>query len=137
MWPSTLTYQAALRPPHRRSVRVDVYDIDGNPRALGLRPSGGSVTASLTNRVTRSATFTLTRDDYPAIADDALSPEYAVVHISAGIRYGTDEEELFPVFVGRVWDATLQSDGQVAFGCDDLAADVISYRFEQPRTTTA
>lgn len=137
MWPSTLTYQAALRAPHRRSVRVDVYDIDGQPRALGLKPSGGSVTASLTNRVTRNATFTLTRDAYPLTADDVLSPEYAVVHISAGIRYGTDQEELFPLFVGRVWDVTLQADGQVAFSCEDLAADVISYRFEQPRTTTA
>jgi hypothetical protein len=136
MWPTTLTYQAALRGPHRRSVKVDVYDIDGNPRALGLRPTSGFVDANLTNRVTRSASFTLTRPFYPLTADDPLSPEHAVVQISAGIRYGTYQEELFPLFRGRIWDATLEPNGQVRFSCEDLAADVISYRFEQPRTTT-
>jgi len=136
MWLSTLTYQTALRTPYRRSVRVDVYDIDGTPRALGLRPTSGNVAASLTNRVTRSAGFTLPREYYPLTADDPLSPEYAVVHIHAGIRYGTDQEETFPLFVGRVWDATLDEEGQVGFNCEDLAADVVAYRFEQPRTTT-
>ncbi|MEU2510161.1 DUF5047 domain-containing protein, partial [Streptomyces sp. NPDC007863] len=114
-----------------------MYDIDGQPRALGLRPSAGDVSASLTNRVTRNATFTLPRDYYPVTADDPLSPEYAVVHIHAGIQYGTGQAETFPLFEGRIWDATLGADGQVAFNCQDLAADVISYRFEQPRTTTA
>lgn len=137
MWPSTLTYQAALRAPHRRAVWVDVYDINGQPRALGLRPSGGSVSASLTNRVTRTASFTMDRDWYPLTAEDPLSPEYAVVHIHAGIQYATGAAETFPLFVGRVWDATLGADGQVAFSCEDLAADVVAYRFEQPRTTTA
>ncbi|MFB7936681.1 DUF5047 domain-containing protein [Streptomyces sp. NPDC056049] len=136
MWSSTLTYQAALRAPHRRAVRVDVYDINGEPRALGLRPSGGSVSAALTNRVTRTAEFTLTRDWYPLTADDPLSPEHAVVRIWGGIEYATGAAELFPLFVGRVWDAALGADGQVAFGCQDLAADVVAYRFEQPRTTT-
>lgn len=137
MWPSTLTYQAALRQPHRRAVQVDVYDINGQPRLLGLRPSTGNVTASLTNRVTRTATFTMTRDLYPLTADDPLSPEHAVVHIRAGIQYGTGQQEMFPLFVGRVWDATLGADGQVTFNCQDLAADVVAYRFEQPRTTVA
>jgi len=137
MWPTTLTYQAAIRGPHRRSVKVDVYDIDGNPRALGLRPTSGFVEANLTNRVTRNAQFTLTRPFYPLTADDPLSPEHAVVQISAGIRYGTYQEELFPLFRGRIWDATLQDNGQVRFDCEDLAADVVGYRFEQPRTTSA
>lgn len=137
MWPSTLTYQAALRAPHRRSVRVDVYDINGEPRVLGLRPTGGTVTANLTNRVTRQATFTLPVEYYPVTADDALSPEHAVVHISAGIQYATGAAETFPLFVGRVWDAVLGGDGMVSFTCDDLAADVVAYAFEQPRTTTA
>jgi len=132
---SSLNYQAALRSPHRLSVRVDAYDIDGVPRALDLRPTGGSVTANLTNRVTRSARFTMTRPDFPDDSDDALSPEFAVVQIRAGIRFGDDTEELFPVFTGRVATSTLRPDGQVEFVCDDLAADVLGFRFEQPRTT--
>lgn len=136
MLPSTLTYQAAIRAPHRRSVRVDVYDINGQPRALNLRPHAGSVFANLTNRVTREATFTLAREFYPETSEDALCPEFAVAHISAGVLYGTGQEELFPLFVGRIWDATLLEDGQVQFSCQDLANDVIGYRFETPRTTT-
>lgn len=135
MWPTNATYQAAIRRPHKRAVEVDVYDIDGVPRALGLRPVSGSVSASVNNRVTRSATFSLTRPDYPLNADDPLSPEFAVVVIRAGIEYGDGSKELFPVFTGRVWDATLEPAGTVRFECDDLAADVIGYRFEQPRTT--
>ncbi|HEX6518284.1 MAG TPA: DUF5047 domain-containing protein [Nocardioidaceae bacterium] len=134
MWATTPTYQAVLRAPHRRFVSVDVTDIDGNVRAAALRPIAGAVNASMTNRVTRSASFTLTRPLYPMTADDPLSPEYAVARIRAGIRYGDGTSEHFPVFTGRIWDATLSPDGSVVFDCDDLAADVVGYRFEQPRT---
>ncbi|MEU7010359.1 DUF5047 domain-containing protein [Streptomyces sp. NPDC046332] len=135
--PTTAVYQAVLRQPHKRFARVDVTDIDGVPRASLLRPLAGSVTASLTQRVTRSATFSMPFEFYPATADDVLSPEHAVVHIRAGIEYGDGSVELFPLFVGRVTDAVAADDGSVDFTCDDLAQDVIGYRFEQPRTTAA
>lgn len=134
--PSTALYQAVLRQPHELAVRMQVTDIDGVVRASDLVPLGGSVDARLTERVTRSATFSMEAEYYPVTADDVFSPEHAVVHISAGTRYGDNTEEIFPIFTGRVIDATRSDDGSVTFDCDDLAADVIGYRFEQPRTTT-
>lgn len=137
MLDATDTYRQTLRGPHKRSFSVDVTDIDGVVRASGLKPFSGSVNASLTQRVTRSATFTLEDSWYPDTADDPLSPEYAVVHISAGIEYGNGLTETFPIFTGRVDTVNRQPDGSVEFSCYDLASDVIGYRFEQPRTTSA
>lgn len=135
--PTTPTYQAVLRQPHKRAVRIDVTDVDGVPRATDLKPTDGGVSATLTNRVTRAADFTLTAPFYPATADDPLSPEHAVVHISAGIQYGDGSQEMFPIFTGRVIQVVRDNDGSVQFQCDDLGDDVIKYRFEQPRTTVA
>lgn len=124
----------------KRAVRVTVTDIDGNPRAtLSSRDAheiiAGSVAADLTGRVSRKATFTLADEWYPRTADDALSPEEAVVLIEAGLQYGDGSTEIFPVFKGRVWDVTRNADGSVSFGCEDLAQDVIDFRFEQPRVS--
>lgn len=124
----------------KRAVRVTVTDIDGNPRAtLSSRDDheiiSGAVTANLTNRVTRTASFVLSDEWYPRTADDALSPEEAVVHIDAGLQYGDGSTELFPVFTGRVHDVTRDPGGTVAFRCEDLAQDVIDFRFEQPRVS--
>jgi hypothetical protein len=132
---TTPLYQSTLPAPHKRAFRIDVTDIDGAVRATGIKPLDGNVTASLTQRVTRSAEFTLEDVWYPATADDPLSPEFAVVHISAGIEYGNGLTELFPIFTGRVDTVNRQPDGVVSFNCFDLANDVIDYRFEQPHTT--
>jgi hypothetical protein len=136
MLPSTPLYRDVLPTPHRRVFRIDVTDIDGNVRASDVRPFGGEVRASKSQRVTRSAAFQLGNEWYPTASSDVLSPEEAVVHISAGIAYGDGTEETFPIFTGRVDTVQLQPDGSVQFGCFDLAADVIAYPFEQPRTTT-
>lgn len=135
MLPSTPLYQNTLPAPHKRAFIVDVTDIDGATRASGIKPLDGSVNASLTQRVTRSADFLLEDVWYPATADDPLSPEHAVVHISAGVEYGTGLTELFPIFTGRIDTVDRRPDGTVAFNCFDLANDVIDYRFEQPRST--
>lgn len=137
MLPSSSQYRAVLGGPHKRFFRIDVTDIRGDVRASNVRPLNGGVTASMTNRVTRSAVFTTGPEWYPATASDPLSPEFAVVHIQAGVQYGDGSTETFPIFTGRVDTATLQADGVVEFNCYDLAQDVISYRFERPRTTVA
>lgn len=124
----------------KRAVRVIVEDIDGNERAvLSSRDRheiiSGSVRANLTNRVTRNADFTLADEWYPRTPDDPLSPEEAVVRVEAGLQYGDGSVELFPLFKGRVWDVDRQPDGSVSFRCEDLAQDVIGFRFEQPRVS--
>jgi hypothetical protein len=132
---SSATYRQMLPSPHKRAYRIDVTDIDGVVRASNLKPLGGSVTASLTQRVTRQSDFALEDVWYPRTSDDPLSPEFAVVHISAGVEYGDGSSELFPIFTGRIDTPTREPDGTVSFSCYDLAEDVIGYRFEQPRTT--
>ncbi|MZE53824.1 DUF5047 domain-containing protein [Streptomyces sp. SID5770] len=131
------TYRQVLPAPHKRAFRIDVTDIDGVVRANGLRPLAGSVTAAATQTVTRQADFTLKDVWYPGTSEDALCPEFAVVHVHAGVEYGNGLTELFPIFTGRVDTVDRRPDGSVAFACFDLGADVVAYDFEQPRTTSA
>lgn len=136
MLPTSPQYRQVLAAPHKRFFRIDVTDINGSPRAFDIQPFSGDVTAVMSNRVTRSAQFTLGPEWYPAESSDPLSPEFAVVHIRAGVQYGDGSVEDFPIFTGRVDTATVTATGAVEFQCYDLAADVIAYRFERPRSTT-
>lgn len=137
MLTSTALYKSVLHTPHQRMSYIDVYDIDGNIRALAVPIVSGSVSANLTNRVTRAARFVLSDEWFPRTVDDPFSPYRAVVRIFAGTRYGNGTEEVFPVFTGRVYDVTRDSGGTVTFQADDLAADVVACRFEQPVNSRA
>lgn len=137
MLPSTPLYKQYIRGPHARAYRVDSWDINGNVLAEDVPIVGGSVTANSTARVSRTATFTLTDAWFPRSPLDAFSPYQAVVRIRAGVRYGDNSEETFPLFVGRVQTYDRNADGDVTFRADDLAADVIDARFETPRTRFA
>lgn len=136
MLPSTPLYKSVLTGPHQRLSYINVYDIDGNERQLDIPVITGSVSANLTNRVTRSAQFTLADRWFPRTPDDALSPYYAVVKIFSGTQYATGEE-VFPIFTGRVYEATRNADGSATFRADDLASDVIGFRFEAPERAQA
>lgn len=137
MLTSTPLYKASLHGPHQRVAYVDVHDIDGNVRARAVPILDGEVTANLTQRVTRQATFALSEEWFPNSPDDALAPEAAVARVYAGTRYGDGSEEVFPVFTGRVNSPQLAADGRATFQCDDLANDVIGFRFEAPETAKA
>jgi hypothetical protein len=97
----------------------------------------GSVTANLAHRVTRSGSFTLSGEFWPETATSLLTPYQTVANIRAGIRYGDGSTELFDVITGRVGDVTRNADGSVTARVDDLAADVIAYRFEQPENSAS
>lgn len=98
----------------------------------GVPIESGSVTASVNSRVTRSATFTTDESLFPWETDDLLAPERARIQILTGIGYPDGSREIFPVFTGRIQDATLSPTGRTQFRADDLAADVIGLRFETP-----
>lgn len=137
MLPSTQAYKDVLRSgSHRRVSYVTVTDIEGNVRAENIPVSDGTVTASLVNRVTRSADFTVDPKWFPDVPEDPFSPYAAVAHIRAGIAYGDNSEETFPLFTGRIYDAVLDEEGRASFRADDLAADVVADRFEQPRVSS-
>lgn len=132
MLSATPAYRLALPNPHRRVSRFTVRTPAGDLLAEDIPIGGGAVTAQLASRVTRSAAFTASDEWFPASDTDILSPYHAIVQISAGIAYPSGEEELFPVFTGRVYQATRSETGEVTFRADDLAADVLAADFEQP-----
>lgn len=141
MLTSSAQYRWALTAPHQVVAYVTSTDIDGNP--LTLTPQGtpallaiplvtGSVSADVQSRVTRRLTLSLDGRWFPTAPNDPLSEIQAVLSVRAGIRYGNGTEETFPLFKGRVQNPVLKDDGTVGVEADDLAADVISYPFEQP-----
>ncbi|MFJ2675137.1 DUF5047 domain-containing protein [Streptomyces sp. NPDC087525] len=140
MRPTSDLYRQALARPHQVAFHVTSTDIAGVPLtvdSLGapllrdIPVSKGSVTASMTNRVTRTASLTVTDDWYPRTPSSAFAPEAAVIRISAGMRYGDGTEEVFQIFTGRVYDVTRTEAGEVTVQCDDFAADVIGCQLEQ------
>lgn len=129
---STPAYKLALPKSHRREHTIRVRTTDGEILADSVDIGGGRVSASLTSRVSRTATFTASDVWFPVDPLDTLSPFHAIVEISAGIGYPTGEREVFPVFTGRVYNARRATEGQVTFRADDLAAEVLAAGFEQP-----
>lgn len=132
MLTSSDLYKAALHGPHHRVAYVDSYDIDGNVLALNVPIVNGSVSAQLTNRVTRTAAVTLSDEWFPRTPESAFSPYQAVVQVRAGIGFSDGTEETFPLIKGRVWNVNRAAEGTVVLGIDDLAADVVACRFEAP-----
>lgn len=136
MLPSTATYKAAIHGPHRLAFEVDLYAGPGGAKLAANVPIfGGSITANLTHRVTRSGTFSIGPEYWPESATDVLTPYQTVANIRAGIEYGDGSREVFDIITGRVGDVTRNADGDVTARVDDLAADVVAYVFEQPRNS--
>lgn len=132
---SSALYKQAIHAPHKLAARVDLYSGSGVLLESDIEIYGGSISANLTHRVTRTGTFTVGPEFWPVSATSPLTPYQTVARIRAGIQYGDGSEELFPVFTGRVGELTRSDDGLVVARVDDLAADVIGVRFEQPRNS--
>lgn len=138
MLTATAQYRATLPYPHKRHTIMQVFQEGVQVASISdLTFSEGSVTASLTSRVTRSVTLTFSDEDFPDDVNAILSPYSSVLHISTGIQYPNGLWEVFPVFTGRVYEPQRQPDGTVTVRGDDLAADVIAFRFEAPQNTVA
>lgn len=140
MLASSTVYKDAIHAPNRQGAfRVDLYAGPGGPvLARDVPVFGGSVTANLTHRVTRTGSFTLGGEWWPgADATAPLTPYQTVAQVRAGIQYGDGSEELFPVITGRVGTLTRNDDGSVTAQVEDLAADVVAYEFIQPRVSEA
>ncbi len=131
---STATYRAVLPYPHKRYTLLDVFQEGVQIASIGdLTFSEGSVSASLTSRVTRSASLTFSDTDFPGDVSAILSPYATVIRISTGVQYPDGLWEVFPVFTGRVYEPQRTADGKVTVRADDRAADVIGFRFESPQ----
>lgn len=132
MLTSSSLYPTALPKPHKRVSYLTARTPDGTLLADRIPIGDGSVSAQLSSRVTRTATFTAVDEWFPVTEADPLSPAHAIVTISSGIGYAGGAEEVFPVFTGRVYNVVRGRDGEITFRADDLAAEVIAADFEQP-----
>lgn len=138
MLASSATYKQAIHAPHQLAFEVDLYAGPGGALLENNVPVfGGSVSANLTHRVTRTGSFTLGPEFWPTSAASPLTPYQTVVSIRAGIQYGDGSREVFDIITGRVGDMSRNSNGSVTARVDDLAADVVAYQFTQPRASEA
>jgi uncharacterized protein DUF5047 len=129
-------YRDALPRPVRRETEIKIIHGDTVVDVINTEALiSGGVSAQLSSRVTRSAEFTLPGSYFPQSPTDLLSPYRAKVLISTGIGYTDGSREIFPIFKGRVYQASMSASGLATFRGDDLAADVISYRFETPASS--
>lgn len=132
MLPASPAYRISLGNAHHRISRFTSRMPDGTLLARDIPIGGGEVRAQLASRVTRTASFTASDEWFPVSTSDPLSPTQAIVTIESGIEYPTGEQEFFPVFTGRVYEASRARNGQVTFRADDLAAEVLAADFEKP-----
>lgn len=145
MLTATALYRQALPYPWRRVCRVDVYhdgafqgslDSVASGAASGATGiTGGDIQVRLTSRVTRVLSLGVDPSLMPETATDLLAPERAVLRVFAGIGYPDGSSELFPVFTGRVHEASEGPSGEVTVLAQDLAADVVGFPFEAPQNS--
>lgn len=136
MLTSTAQYKDAIKYPHKRHTLMEVFQEGVQVADIrDLTFSDGSVRASLTSRVTRTASLTFSEEDFPGDVNSILSPYASVIQISTGVQYPDGLWETFPVFTGRVAEPQREPDGTVTIRADDYAADVVAYRFEAPQST--
>lgn len=137
MLTSTALYKQAIHAPHKNVFEADLYAGPGGALLENNIPVfGGTLTANLTHRVTRTGSFTLGPEWWPGQdATAALTPYQTVANIRGGIEYGDGSRELFDLVTGRVGAVTRNDDGTVTARVDDFAADVVDYRFQEPRNS--
>lgn len=144
-----LLYRNALATAHESWTAIDVYDGSGTfLRRLEksatdtiLDPNrsilSGSVTATLSNRVARTCTFTVHEDMYPILETDLLAPYGNFIRAYHGIRFADgDTRYTWQVFEGRIQDTDLDSSGTVSVSCSDWATDVVEDEFTTPFNST-
>lgn len=128
-------YREALATSHQAYVRVDVLDGLQNVIQSDLVFSGGTITATLTSRVSRTCSVTVAEDLYPFLATDLLAPYGNMIRATRGIEFAEGNRFAWVVFVGRIQDAMLNDDGTCTVQASDFAADVLENRFVRPENS--
>ena len=128
-------YRDALATSHQAYVKVEVLDGLQNVLESDLVFTAGSVTATLTSRISRTCTLTVAEDLYPFDPDGLLAPYGNMIRATRGIEFADGTRFDWVVFVGRIQDTTLNSDGTCTVQADDFAADVLENRFVAPQNS--
>lgn len=130
-------YRAALATSHQPYLLVEI--LDGQRNVLASDPTylSGSVNADLNSRVARTCNITFDESYYPFEPDDLLAPYGNMVRISRGIEFAEGTRFGWVVFLGRIQDASLSSDGTCTISAADPASDVIDAKFFDPENSSA
>lgn len=128
-------YREALATSHQAYVQVEV--LDGNQQVLepNLVFSAGSVSATLTSRISRSCQLTVSEALYPYSPTDLLAPYGNMIRATRGIEFADGTRFAWVVFVGRIQQTALGGRGVCSVQAADFAADVLENRFVQPQNS--
>ena len=138
------TYRQALVASHTPYTRVDVLDGAGNELPIpadrvgedgGLQFHSGSVTATLTNRVTRTLDIAFDESLYPHAPGDLLAPYGNRLRVWRGIKFADGSWYRWVIFTGRIQDDMDSVDGSVAVSALDRANEVVEAQFLQPENS--
>lgn len=98
---------------------------------LGVPIIDGSISASLSSRITRRLSLTLPLSMVPANNTDLITPYGNQIIVRAGVSGYGGLDHFWPVFRGRITDVTVDS-SDVRVAVDDLAAELGNSFFEIP-----
>jgi hypothetical protein len=112
----------------RENVRVDTYGDEGLPILQG------SITATLSSRVTRQLAVTFPLLFTPADNNGWLTPYGNQIIVRAGVYGYGGPNHFWTVFRGRITDVDVDAD-QVRVRADDLAAELTNSFIEVPRNS--
>lgn len=138
------TYRDALMTPHTPYVRVEVLDGAGNELEIpadrvgedgGLMFMTGSVSATLTNRVTRALDITFDETLYPIGPGYILTPYGNRLRVWKGIKFAEGTTYRWVVFTGRIQDDINAIDGSVSVSAMDRSNEVAEAQFITPQNS--
>jgi hypothetical protein len=138
------TYRQALATSHASYVRVDVLDGSGNELEIpadrigedgGLPFLSGSVSATLTNRVTRTLDIMFDEALYPVFPGAILAPYGNRLRVWGGVKFADGSFYRWVIFTGRIQDDVNTADGQVSLSALDRANEVVEAKFIQPENS--
>jgi hypothetical protein len=130
-------YRSGLTSSHRPYFLVEVLDGQQQIIESDLVYLAGSVSATLTSRVARTCRLTFTEDRYPYVETDLLAPYGNMIRAWRGIEFADGHRFRWVVFVGRIQEAALGTDGTCTIYAADFAADVVENRFRNPQNSQA
>lgn len=138
------TYRQALATSHTPYIRIDVLDGAGNELPIpadrvgedgGLMFLSGGVSATLTNRVTRTLDLTVDESLYPVFPGAILAPYGNRLRVWRGIKFAEGTVYRWVVFTGRLQTDMNSFNGQVSMSAMDRANEVVEAQFVRPENS--
>jgi hypothetical protein len=130
-------YRAVLATAHQPYFLLEVLDGRQNVLSDNLAFEGGSLSATLSSRISRTCSATFSEDLYPFEPTDLLAPYGNMLRYTRGVEFADGSRFAWVAFVGRIQDATLGGNGTCTIRADDFAADVLENRFVVPQNAQA